>query len=256
MTSFSLAGKRALVVGIANDQSIAWGIAHALHDAGADLAITYLNDKAKPHVEPLATAVGAPIFTKLDVSRPDEEQALFEEIARVWGSLDILVHSIAFAPKGDLHGRVVDASAEGFSLAMDVSVHSFIRLVHLAEPLLQPGGACLTMSFYGAEKVVSNYSIMGPVKAALEATTRQLAAELGPSGVTVNALSPGTIATRASSGIANFKQMMDDAAERTPLKRLATIDDVGAGAVFLASPAGRNITGTTLHIDAGFHVMA
>ncbi len=256
MALFSLAGKRALVVGVANDQSIAWGIAQGLREAGASLALTYLNDKAKPHVEPLAQAVGAEIFTRLDVSRPEEEAALFDEIGRVWGALDIVVHSIAFAPKGDLHGRVVDASAEGFAQAMDVSVHSFIRLVKQAEPLLQPGGACLTMSFYGAEKVVSNYSIMGPVKAALEATTRQLAAELGPMGVTVNALSPGTIATRAASGIANFQQMMDEAAERTPLKRLATIGDVGAAAVFLASPAGRNITGTTLHIDAGFHVMA
>jgi enoyl-[acyl-carrier protein] reductase I len=255
MSIFSLAGKRALVVGIANDHSIAWGIARALRGAGAELAITYLNPKAEPHVRPLAEAVNAPIVMPLDVSRPDQQQALFDAIAQQWGRLDILVHSIAFASHDDLCGRVVDTSAEGFAKAMDISVHSFIRLVRSAEPLMTEGGACLTMSFYGAEKVVSSYNVMGPVKAALEATTRELCSELGPKSITVNALSPGTIATRAAGGIADFDGMMKQAAERSPMQRLASIDDVGAAAVFLASAAGRNITGTVLHVDAGYHVM-
>jgi enoyl-[acyl-carrier protein] reductase I len=255
MSPFNLAGKFALVVGIANDHSIAWGIARALHAAGAELAITYLNGKAEPHVRPLADAVNAPIVMPLDVSRPDEQHALFNAIQEKWGRLDVLVHSIAFASHDDLCGRVVDTSAEGFAQSMDISVHSFIRLAHGAEPLMTEGGACLTMSFYGAEKVVSSYNVMGPVKAALEATTRELCAELGPKSITVNALSPGTIATRAAGGIGHFDDMLRQAQERSPLRRLATIDDVGAAAVFLASAAGRNITGTVLHVDAGYHAM-
>ncbi len=253
---WSLKGARALVVGIANDQSIAWGIAKALHEAGAEIAVTYLNAKAEPHVRPLAEALGAPIFMPLDVNNHDQEDALFKEISDKWGKLDILVHSIAFAPKDDLHGRVIDVSREGFVMAMDISVHSFIRLVKAAEPLMIDGGTCLTLSFYGAEKVVSTYNIMGPVKASLEATTRAMAAELGVKGIRVNTLSPGAMSTRAARGIAHFDEMMHEAEERAPLHRLATIDDVGAAATFLASPAGRNVTGATIHIDAGYHIMA
>ncbi len=251
-----LTGKRALVVGIANDQSIAWGVAQALHRAGADLAITYLNEKAEPHVRPLAESVHAPIIMQLDVSKDEHEEPLFNEIRRVWGELDILIHSIAFAPGSDLHGRVIDSSARGFATAMDISVHSFIRLARRAEPLMANGGACLAMSFYGAEKVVDSYNLMGPVKAALEAATRELAAELGPRNITVNTLSPGPMATRAASGIANFDDLMNEAVARSPMRRLATIDDVGAAAAFLSSDVARNITGGVLHVDAGRHIMS
>jgi len=250
-----LAGKRALVVGIANDQSIAWGVAKALREAGADLAVTYLNEKAQRFVRPLGEQLGAPLILPMDAAHPEQEEAVFAQISQAWGKLDIVVHSIAFAPRDDLHGRVVDSSAEGFAQAMDISVHSFIRLCRRAEPLMTRGGACLTMSFYGAEKVVSSYNLMGPAKAALEAATREVASELGPKGITVNVLSPGPMATRAAGGIAEFSEMMEEARERAPMKRLASIEDVGAAAVFLASDAARNITGETLHIDAGYHIM-
>jgi len=251
----NLAGKRALVIGVANDQSIAWGVAQALRGAGADLALTYLNEKAEPHVRPLAETVGAPILMELDVTREGAEEPLFAAVRDVWGVLDILVHSIAFAPGVDLRGRVIDSSARGFATAMDISVHSFIRLARRAEPLMTRGGACLAMSFYGAEKVIENYNLMGPVKAALEATTRELASELGPKNITVNALSPGPMATRAASGLANFSDLMKDAVERSPMRRLATIEDVGAAAAFLASDVARNITGSVIHVDAGRHIV-
>ena len=251
-----LTDKRALVVGVANDQSIAWGAAQALHRAGAELAITYLNEKAEPHVRPLAESVDAAIIMLLDVTKDQHEEPLFEEIKKVWGGLDILVHSIAFAPGADLHGRVLDTSARGFATAIDISVHSFIRLARRAELLMTNGGACLAMSFYGAEKVVENYNMMGPVKAALEAATRELAYELGPRNITVNTLSPGPMATRAASGISNFDDLMNDAIARSPMRRLATIEDVGAAAAFLSSDIARNITGKVLHVDAGRHIMS
>ncbi|MFO1150725.1 MAG: enoyl-ACP reductase FabI [Alsobacter sp.] len=250
-----LKGKRALVIGIANDQSIAWGVARMMRETGAELAITYLNEKAERFVRPLAEQVEAPLILPLDAAKPEQEAAVFEAIAQRWGGLDILVHSIAFAPRDELHGRVVDTTPEGFAQAMDISVHSFIRLCRRAEPLMAKGGACLTMSFYGAEKVVSTYNLMGPAKAALEAATREIASELGPKGITVNVLSPGPMATRAAGGIASFDSMMQEAIERSPMKRLATIEDVGAAAVFLSSNAARNITGETLHVDAGYHIM-
>lgn len=251
-----LKGKRALVVGIANEHSIAWGIARALSEQGAQLAITFLNPKAEPHVRPLAEAVQAPIVMPLDVNHAGETEALFARIGAEWGGLDILVHSIAFAPREDLQGRVIDTSHEGFALAMDVSVHSFVRLARRAEPLMTKGGAMLTISFYGAEKVVGTYNMMGPVKAALEATTRELASELGPRNISVNALSPGPMPTRAAGGIAAFDAMMQGAIERAPLHRLATLEEVGATAAFLASDRARAITGMTLHVDCGFHIMA
>ena len=250
-----LHGKKALIVGIANDQSIAWGVAKMMRQTGAELAVTYLNEKAERFVRPLAEELGAPLILPLDAAHPGQEEAVFEAIARQWGGLDILVHSIAFAPREELHGRVVDTTAEGFAQAMDISVHSFIRLCRRAEPLMAKGGACLTMSFYGAEKVVSTYNVMGPAKAALEAATREIASELGPKGITVNVLSPGPMATRAAGGIASFDAMMQEAIDRAPMKRLASIEDVGAAAVFLASDGARNITGETLHVDAGYHIM-
>lgn len=253
---FSLEGRKILVVGIANEHSIAWGCAKAFREQGADLAITYLNDKAEPFVRPLAEEVGAEIILPLDVSKPGELETVFDEIAARWGKLDVLLHSIAFAPKLDLHGRVIDSSPEGFGRAMDVSVHSFLRMIRLAEPLMTEGGTCLSVSFFGSTRVVRNYNIMGPVKAALESAVRYAAAELGEKSITVHAISPGPLKTRAASGIAHFDELLNEAAERAPTHQLATIEDVGAVAAFLASPAARNLTGGVHDVDGGFSITA
>ena len=252
---FGVQGKRGLVVGIANDQSIAWGGARALSAAGAQLALTWLNDKARPHVEPLAQQLGAAITAPLDVSVPGQLEALFAQIEREWGGLDFLVHSIAFAPKQDLHGRVTDSSADGFAQAMDVSCHSFMRMAKLAEPLMRQGGSLMAMTYLGAEEVIADYGLMGPVKAALEASVRYLAAELGPAGIRVNAISPGPLATRAASGIAHFDRLLADAETRSPMRRLASIDDVGALCAFLAGDGARSITGGTLYVDGGYNIL-
>ena len=250
-----LQGKRGLVVGIANTQSIAWGCASALRAAGAELAVTWLNDKARPHVEPLALQVQAAIMAPLDVSVPGQLEAIFAQIERQWGRLDFVVHSIAYAPKQDLHGRVTDSSADGFAQAMDISCHSFMRMAKLAEPLMPHGGSLMTMSYLGAEEVIADYGMMGPVKAALEASVRYLAAELGPAGIRVNAISPGPLETRAASGIAHFDRLMADAIERSPLRRLATIEDVGALCAFLAGDGACAITGGTLYVDGGYNIL-
>ncbi|MER5172773.1 enoyl-ACP reductase FabI [Thioclava kandeliae] len=251
---FSLAGQKALIVGIANESSIAYGCAKALKAQGADLAITYLDEKAEKYVRPLAEELGAEIFAPLDVSDPDQLTDLFVQITAKWGRLDTLLHSIAFCPKEDLHGRVTDCSRTGFTQAMDISVGSFIELVRRAEPLMGQGGTCMTVSFYGAEKVVKDYNIMGPVKAALESVSRYMAAELGPKGIRVHALSPGPLKTRAASGIAHFDEMMDAASARAPTHQLATIEDCGAYAAFLASAEAANITGGLHYIDGGFNI--
>ena len=254
-TSAASRAKRVLVIGIANENSIAYGCARAFRSFGAELAITYLNDKAKPYVEPLAGALEAPIFMPLDVQVEGQLEAVFEEIERRWGQLDFALHSIAFAPRADLHGRVVDCSREGFLLAMDVSCHSFIRMARLAEPLMKDGGALFTMSYFGAERVVENYNLMGPVKAALEASARYLAAELSPKGIRVHAISPGPLKTRAASGIAHFDELLDKAAARAPARRLVTIEDVGFAVAGLATDAAKLITGDTIYIDGGYHIM-
>jgi len=243
------------VVGVANDQSIAWGCARAMAAQGARLAITYLNEKAEPHVRPLAEEIGADIVLPLDVRDEAEADALFDAIERRWGRLDTLVHSIAFCPRDDLHGRVVDCSAEGFGLAMDISVHSFLRLIRRAEPLMPDGGTCMTVSYLGAERVVEHYNVMGPVKAALESTMRYAAAELGPKGISVHALSPGPLRTRAASGIEHFDELLNRAAEEAPTHMLASIDDVGAYCAFLASREAFNVTGEVHHIDGGQHIV-
>lgn len=245
---------KGLIVGLANDQSLAWGCASALRAQGAALALTYLNDKARPHVEPLARAVEAPIFLPLDVTQPEQVDALFDTIAAQWGSLDFLLHSIAFAPKADIQGRVLDSSAQGFATAMDISCHSLIRLAARAAPLMTQGGAILTMSFYGSEKVVPGYGIMGPVKAALESTMRYLAAELGPAGIRVNALSAGPVRTRAASGLSHFDELMSKAAETTPMHQLVTIKQVGELAAFLLSGRSPTVTGQTIYVDAGYNI--
>jgi enoyl-[acyl-carrier protein] reductase I len=250
-----LEGKKGLVIGIANQHSIAFGCAKAFRVYGAEVAITYLNEKAKPWVEPLARELEAPVFMPLDVAAEGQMEAVFEAIGRQWGRLDFALHSIAFAPREDLHGRVVDCSRQGFLLAMDVSCHSFIRMARLAEPLMKDGGALFTMSYYGAEKVVENYNLMGPVKAALEASARYLAAELGPKGIRVHAISPGPLKTRAASGIAAFDDLLDQAAARAPGRSLVTIEDVGFATAALATDAAKLITGDTIYIDGGYHIM-
>ncbi|UDQ90350.1 enoyl-ACP reductase FabI [Xanthobacter autotrophicus] len=252
---FSLKGQKALVVGVANDQSIAWGCAKAFREQGADVAVTYLNARAEAHVRPLAESLGSEIILPLDVSIPGQLEAVFAEITARWGRLDTLLHSIAFCPKDDLHGRVVDCSAEGFAKAMDVSVHSFLRMIRLAEPLMGAGGTCMTVSFYGAEKVVEHYNIMGPVKSALESVVRYAAAELGEKRISVHALSPGPLKTRAASGIADFDELLNEAAERAPTHLLASIEDVGAFAAFLASREAANVTGGVHQIDGGYSII-
>ena len=250
-----LAGRKAAVIGIANEHSIAYGCAKAFHALGAELAITYLNDKARPHVEPLAKALEAPIFLPLDVQRPGQLEALFAAIGERWGRLDILVHSIAFAPKQDLQGGLLDSSAEGFAVAMDVSCHSFVQMTKLAAPLMTEGGTMFAMTYRGAEQVVPNYNLMGPVKAALEATCRYLAHELGPRGIRVHPISPGPLKTRAASGLKDFDLMLNEAAGRAPVGELVDIDDVGYACAYLATPYARRMTGQTLYVDGGVHIM-
>ncbi len=246
---------KALVTGIANEHSIAYGCAKAFRELGADLAITYADDEAKPYVEPLARELGAPIFMPLDASRQDDLDAVFRRIADDWGKLDILVHSIAWAPKEDLQGGLLDCSAEGFAKAMDISCHSFIRMARLAAPLMKDGGSMFTMSYYGANKVVPNYNVMGPVKAALEASARYLAYELGPRRIRVHAISPGPLKTRAASGLKDFELLLTEAAQRAPLGELVDIMDVGFTCAFLATPYARRLSGETLYVDGGVNIM-
>jgi enoyl-[acyl-carrier protein] reductase I len=250
-----LKGKKALVTGIANDQSIAWGCAKAFRAFGADVAVTYLNDKSKPYVEPLANEIKAPIVMPLDVQREGQLEAVFEKIKTTWGNLDLCLHSIAFAPKQDLQGRVVDCSRDGFLLAMEISCWSFIRMAKLAEPLMKQGGALFTMTYYGSQMVVEHYNIMGPVKAALESATRYLAAELGPRGIRVHAISPGPLKTRAASGITDFDELLQKAQSKAPSRSLVSIDDVGVAVAFLGMNGAKLITGETLYIDGGYHII-
>jgi enoyl-[acyl-carrier protein] reductase I len=250
-----LEGKKGLVVGVANADSIAWGCAKAFRAFGAELAVTFLNDKARKYVEPLARELEAPIVMPLDVRVPGQMEAVFERIAKDWGSLDFVVHSIAFSPKDALQGRVVDVSREGFLTTLDVSCWSFIRMAHLAEPLMRKGGALFTMSYYGSQVVVKNYNIMGVAKAALESAVRYLAAELGPKGIRVHAISPGPLATRAASGIPEFDALLDKAKVKAPARSLVSIDDVGVATAFLAHDAARLLTGETLYVDGGYHIM-
>jgi enoyl-[acyl-carrier protein] reductase I len=251
-----LKGKRALVLGIANEHSIAYGCARVFRRLGAEVAITYANDKSRAYVEPLAKELGAPIFRQCDVSKPGDLEAIFDDVKSTWGSLDIALHSIAFAPKNDLHGRVVDSSAEGFGIAMDVSCHSFIRMARLAEPLMLDGGTLLCMTYNGANRVVPNYNLMGPVKAALESVVRYLAFELGDKQIRVHAISPGPLKTRAASGIKDFDQLLNEASERAPIGELVDIDDVGLTTAFLTTPFARRLTGTVTYVDGGLSIMA
>jgi enoyl-[acyl-carrier protein] reductase I len=257
ITSVALEGKKAVILGIANDQSIAFGCARAMRKMGAEIAITYLNEKTKPHTESLARALDVPpeLYLPCDVRVEGQMEAVFDAIRQHWGRLDIAMHSIAFAPREDLHGRVVDCSREGFLTAMDVSCYSFIEMAHLAEPLMQNGGTLFAMTYYGAERVVEHYNVMGPVKAALQAAAMYLAAELGPKGIRVHPISPGPIKTRAASGINRFDELLEKAAERAPERALSTIEDVGVATAFLATDYAKMITGDVMYIDGGYHIL-
>ena len=250
-----LEGRKGLIVGIANDRSIAWGCARAFRAFGAEVAVTYLNEKAKPHVEPLARELEAPIFLPLDVAVPGQIEAVFERIADTWGELDFLVHSIAFSPKDALGGRVTDVPRDGFLKTMDISCWSFIRMAHLAEPLMKRGGTLFTMTYHGSQVVVENYNIMGVAKAALESAVRYIAAELGPKGIRVHAISPGALATRAAAGIAEFDALLEKTKIKSPARELIDIDDVGVATAFLAHEAARLITGQVLYVDGGYHII-
>jgi enoyl-[acyl-carrier protein] reductase I len=251
-----LAGKKALVFGIANEDSIAYGCAKAFRLLGADLAVSWLNEKARRFVEPLAQELEASITGAVDVEVPRQLEAMFDKVRSQWGRLDILVHSIAFAPKEDLQGGLLDCSAEGFAKAMDISCHSFIRMAKLAAPLMTGGGAMFAMSYYGANRVVPNYNVMGPVKAALEAACRYLAYELGPREIRVHAISPGPLKTRAASGLKHFELMLNEAAHKAPLGELIDIMDVGFTCAYLATPFAKRMTGELIYVDGGANLVA
>jgi enoyl-[acyl-carrier protein] reductase I len=248
----NLEGKVGLVVGVANENSIAWGCAKKMHECKAKLAITFGNEKTQKYTKPLADQLNCPIFLPGNVQKDEEIQKVFATIEKEWGKLDFLLHAIAFAPKEDLQGRVVDCSKEGFALAMDISCHSLMRLTKLAEPLMKQGGSILTVSYYGSEKVIKNYNLMGVAKAALESAARYIAYELGSKNIRMNVLSPGPIMTRAASGISGFQGLLEDAIKKAPLHRGVDIDSVGNLAAFLVSDLSKDITGDVIYVDAGY----
>jgi len=253
-----LAGRKALVIGIANKDSIAYGCARAFRAFGADLSITYLNDKTRHYTGQLAQALGVEeaLYLPCDVRQAGQLEAIFEAVEKTWGKLHVLLHSIAFAPMEDLHRRVVDCSRDGFLMAMDISVHSLIRMARLAEPLLEKeGGSILTMSYFGGEKVVPHYGIMGPAKAALESAVRYMAAELGPKGIRVNVISPGPVMTRAASGIDRFDELLARTKEKAPTGRLVTAEQVGIATAALACDFAAIVTGEVLYMDGGYNIM-
>ncbi|PKO55265.1 MAG: enoyl-[acyl-carrier-protein] reductase FabI [Betaproteobacteria bacterium HGW-Betaproteobacteria-21] len=253
----NLEGKVGLITGIANEKSISTGVAEACAQAGATLIITYQNEKTRAFIEPILGRLGVADAYLLDVTKPETMTEVFDQIDARYGKLDFALHSMAFAKRDDLHGRVVDTSADGFALAMDVSTHSFVRLAKMVEPLMikAGGGSLVTMTYLGSEKVIPNYGVMGLCKAALEAATRYMAAELGEKNIRVNAVSPGPLMTRAASGIAGFDGLMAAAVERAPMHSLVTPEDIGALTAFLVSDAGRLISGGVHFVDAGYNIM-
>ena len=251
---FSLAGKRGLILGVANEHSIAFGCAKEAHALGAELVLSCLNDKALPFVAPSAAVLGA-LLIPCDVEQEGALERLVNDAVAHLGGLDFVIHSIAWAPLDDLHGLVMDSSSVGFSRAMNISCHSFAQLAKLCAPHMRTGGSMITMSYHGATEAVLHYGLMGPVKAALESLVRYLATELGPRNIRVHALSPGPMPTRAASGLENFEGLMQRAREKSPLKRLVTLQEVGQLAAFLAGDAGSGMTGQTIYIDAGYHVV-
>ena len=255
MSNQLLAGKRGLIMGLANDKSIAWGIAKALAGAGAELAFSYQGDALKKRVDPLAAQLGSDIVLPCDVGDEASIDALFDSLKERWGQLDFLVHAIGFSDKNELRGRYVDTSRANFQLSMDISVYSFTAVVQRAEKMMKDGGSCLTLTYYGAEKVMPHYNVMGVAKAALEASVRYLAEDLGKDGIRVNAISAGPIKTLAASGIGDFRYIMKWNEYNSPMRRNVTIDDVGGSALYLLSELGGGVTGEVLHVDAGYHAV-
>lgn len=250
-----LGGKRGLVMGVANNRSIAWGIAKACADAGAELAFTYQGEALKKRVDPLAEQLGAIIVGDCDVTEPDSIDQVFETLSSQWGNLDFLVHAIAFSDKDELTGRYVDTSPGNFRRTMDVSVYSLTSVAQRAEKLMGDGGSILTLTYYGAEKVMPHYNVMGVAKAALEASVRYLAVDLGPQNIRVNAISAGPIRTLAASGIGDFRYILRWNEYNSPLRRSTTIEEVGETAVYLVSDMARGVTGEVLHVDSGYHTV-
>ena len=255
MSNNLMAGKRGLIMGLANDKSIAWGIAKQLADAGAQLAFSYQGDALKKRVDPLAAQLGSDIVLPCDVGDEASIDALFENLAEKWDSLDFIVHAIGFSDKNELRGRYVDTSRANFALSMDISVYSFTAVVQRAEKMMKNGGSCLTLTYYGAEKVMPHYNVMGVAKAALEASVQYLAEDLGKDGIRVNAISAGPIKTLAASGIGDFRYIMKWNEYNSPLRRNVTIEEVGKSALYLLSDLGSGTTGENLHVDAGYHVV-
>ena len=248
-------GKRGLIMGIANNRSLAWGIASAARRAGAELALTYQGDAFKKRVEPLAAELGAHVAGHCDVTDAATMDAVFKDVEAHWGGLDFLLHAIAFSDKDQLTGRYIDTTADNFRKTMDISCYSLTALARRAEPLMANGGSILTLTYYGAEKVMPHYNVMGVAKAALEASLRYLAVDLGPKGIRVNAVSAGPIKTLAASGIGDFRYILKWTEYNAPLRRTVTIEDVGRAAVFLLSDMGSGVTGEVVHVDAGYHVV-
>ncbi len=255
MKSHLMAGKRGLIMGLANDKSIAWGIAKACADAGAELAFSYQGDALKKRVAPLAARLGSEIVLPCDVSDEATIDALFSTLEETWGKLDFVVHAIGFSDKNELRGRYVDTSRANFSMTMDISVFSFTAVSKRAEKMMSEGGSLLTLTYYGAEQVMPHYNVMGVAKAALEASVKYLAEDLGKDGIRVNAISAGPIKTLAASGIGDFRYIMKWNEYNSPLRRNVTIDDVGKSALYLLSDLSSGVTGENLHVDAGYHVV-
>ena len=250
-----MAGKRGIVFGVANNRSIAWGITKACRDQGAEIALTYQGDAIKKRVEPLAAEIGSKLVLPCDVTDEASVEAVFKALAGTWGTIDFLVHAVAFSDKEELDGRYVDTSKDNFTQTLLVSCYSFTALAKRAEKLMPNGGSLLTLSYYGAEKVMPHYNVMGVAKAALEASVRYLAADLGKENIRVNAISAGPIKTLAASGIADFRYILKWNEYNSPLRRTVSIEDVGGGAIYLLSDLGSGVTGEILHIDAGYHVV-
>lgn len=255
MANDLMAGKRGLIMGLANDKSIAWGIASALADAGAELAFSYQGEQLKKRVDPLAAQLGSDMVLPCDVSDMDSIDALFAELEKAWGRIDFVVHAIGFSDKSELRGRYVDTSRDNFAMTMDISVYSFTAVAQRAARLMTDGGAMLTLTYYGAERVMPHYNVMGVAKAALEASVRYIAEDLGKDGIRVNAISAGPIKTLAASGIGDFRYIMKWNEYNSPLRRNVSIHDVGGSALYLLSDLGAGVTGETHHVDAGYHVV-
>jgi len=251
----SLEDKKGMIFGMANEHSIAYGVAKVCRAAGADIGVTYLNEKAETFVRPLAKSLESSIIMPCNVRNPGELEMVFDRVEKQWGRLDFLLHAIAYAPLQDLHSRLTDVSLEGWTIAMDVSVHSFIRMARLAEPLMRGGGCLLTLSYLGGERVIRNYRMMGPVKAALQQTTEYLAAELGEKGIRVHTISPGPIMTRAASGLADFEELLKEQYARAPESYRVSIEDVGFLAAYLVSDRAKGMTGNLIYLDSGYNIM-